>query len=195
MDRADLPLPAFRARGFRTRCENLAESIRVALNRARGDPLPVDALVGHVGARLTVPAGIPGMSAASLRSLEEESADWAALTISGPGGILMVSNPWHSAARRSSALAHDCAHLLLRHAPSTLMFAPDGTWALLAYGAEQEEEARWLAACLLLPRRALARIADTGLSEQEAAARYGVSAQLLRHRMSVTEVAKQTLRR
>ena len=180
------------ARGFKTRCENIAESIRVDLDRAPSGPLPADELARYVGVELIVPADIPGMSAGSLGMLEDESDDWSALTISGPAGTLVVSNPQNSAARHYSDLAHECAHLLLRHTPSTLMFAPDGTWTLLSYDEQQEEEAGWLGGCLLLPRPALLRIARSGLAQPEATARYGVSQQLLRYRMDVTGVRKQT---
>ena len=180
------------ARGFKTRSENIAESIRVELDRAPSAPLPADELADYVDVQVVVPTDIPGMSAASLRILEDEYDDWSALTISGPAGILVVSNPQNSPARHSSDLAHECAHLLLRHAPSTLMFGPDGTWTLRSYDQEQEEEAGWLSGCLLLPRPALLRIAESGLSTPEATARYAVSEQLLRYRMGITGVRKQT---
>ena len=180
------------ARGFKTRCENIAESIRVELDRAPSAPLSADELADYVGVQVMVPTDIPGMSAASLRILEDEYDDWSALTISGPAGIRVASNPQNSAARRSSDLAHECAHLLLRHAPSTLMFAPDGTWTLLSYDKQQEDEAAWLSGCLLLPRSALLRIAESSLSTPEAIACYAVSEQLFRYRMGITGVRKQT---
>ena len=180
------------ARGFKTRCENIAESIRVDLDRAPSEPLPAVSLARYVGVQTIVPSNIPGMSAAALGILEDECDDWSALTISGPAGILVVCNPKSSPQRRSSDLAHECAHLLLRHAPSTLMFAPDGTWTLLSYDKHQEEEAGWLAGCLLLPRPALLWVARSGISKSEASARYGVSEQLFRYRMGVTGVTRQT---
>ena len=69
------------------------------------------------------------------------------------------------------------------------MFAPDGTWMIRSYDEQQEDEAAWLAGCLLLPRPALVVIARSKVND--AAARYEVSAQLLRYRMNATGVTRQ----
>ena len=86
---------------------------------------------------------------------------------------------------------HELAHLLLRHSPSTLMFAPDGKWTLLSYNELQEQEAGWLSGCLLLPRPALLQIAQLKLSPQAAALRYEVSHTLLKYRKDITGVSRQ----
>ena len=70
------------------------------------------------------------------------------------------------------------------------MFAPDGTWMIRSYDKQQEDEAAWLAGCLLLPRPALVVIARRS-KVNDAAARYEVSAQLLRYRMNATGVTRQ----
>ena len=180
-------------RGFKTRCENIAQSIREELDLRPSDPLQAHVLAGYLDVRLVTPAEIPGMSEQSLRTLiEEECDDWSALTISASGGVLLVYNPANSDARRSSDIAHESSHLLLRHAPSTLMFAPDGTWTIRSFDERQEEEATWLSGCLLLPRPALLTIARSQLSPHEAAAHYGVSSRLLKYRTDITGVTVQT---
>lgn len=184
------------ARGFKTRCENIAQSIRVDLERGPSDPLPPTELAVYLGVHIVAPHDLPGMSELSLRVLlEEESDDWSALTISGPSVTFVIYNPTNSARRRSSDIAHELSHVLLRHSPSTLMFAPDGTWTLRSYDDQQEAEAAWLSGCLLLPRPALLLIAKLNLSPSEAAARYEVSEQLLRYRKDITGVTRQMGRR
>ena len=106
--------------------------------------------------------------------LEDDADDWSALTISGNGIVSVIYNPAHSPGRRSSDIAHEISHLLLRHSPSILMFAPDGTWTLRTYDVQQEAEANWLSGCLLLPRPALLRIAQENLNLREAMNRYEV---------------------
>ena len=179
-------------RGFKTRCENIARSIRLDLGLGPSDPLPATALATYLGARIITPSEIPGMSGESLRVLlEDEGDDWSALTISHSGTDLVIFNPTNSLARRSSDIAHELAHLLLRHSPSTLMFAPDGTWILRSYDEQQEEEAGWLSGCLLLSRPALLAIARSKMTRDEAAARYEVSTHLLRYRIDLTGVSRQ----
>ena len=180
------------ARGFKTRCENIAQSIRLDLGRRPGDPLPVSELATYLGARVITPSDVPGMSESSMRVLlGEQSNDWSALTISSPGSTFVIYNPTNSRGRRSSDIAHELAHLLLRHSPSTLMFAPDGTWTLRSYNDQQEEEAAWLSGCLLLPRPALLLIARSRLSPSKAAIRYGVSQKLLQYRRDITGITRQ----
>ena len=169
------------ARGFKKRCENMAETIRRELGRRPYDVVLATELAAYVGARLITPSDIPGMSELSLwMLLKAEKEDWSATTISGvDDSPIVIYNPANSLGRRSSDIAHELAHVLLRHEPSKLIFSPDLKWAFRSYDGPAEAEAAWLSGCLLLPRPALLRIAETGLSPREAAARYVVSQQLL----------------
>ncbi len=179
-------------RGFKTRCENISESIRRDLGLKRSAPLPMDQLGSYLNVRLLEPREVPGMSETSLRSLlMDHSEDWSALTVSENGTSIVIYNPENSIRRRSSDLAHEFSHLILRHAPSTMMFAPDGTWTLRSFNAQQEEEAGWLSGCLLLPRPAVYSIAKRGLEGDAAAGLYGVSVQMLKFRTDATGVARQ----
>ena len=179
-------------RGFKTRCENIAESVRLDLGLTRIAPLGMETLANYLDVKLIEPTDVPGMSEVSLRTLlEDECGDWSAVTVAGPSSVTVIFNPTNSPGRRSSDLAHEFAHLMLRHAPSTLMFAPDGTWTIRSFNAQQEEEAAWLSGCLLLPRPALFTIGKRGLDLAEAASDYGVSTQLLTYRTNVTGVARQ----
>jgi Zn-dependent peptidase ImmA (M78 family) len=136
------------------------------------------------------------MSGGSLEVLlTDESDDWSAVTVSDSKSTVVICNPRNSSGRRSSDIAHEMAHLLLRHAPSVLMFAPDGTWALRSYDTTQEEEAAWLSGCLLLPRPALLSIARAGLTPAAAASKYGVSRRMLQARTDMTGVTQQVRNR
>ena len=183
-------------RGFKTRCENIARSVRSDLGLEESEPLPADGLAVYLGVRVITPQDIPGMSGESLEVLlTDESDGWSALTVSDSKSTLVIYNPRNSSGRRSSDIAHELAHLLLRHSPSVLMFAPDGTWALRSYDKTQEEEAAWLSGCLLLPRPALLSIARAGLTPKAAAAKYGVSQRLLKYRTDMTGVTRQVRNR
>ena len=67
----------------------------------------------------------------------------------------------------------------------------EGFMLLKAYDKEQEEEADWLAACLLLPRDALVLIMRRSLDAIEAAELYGVSRRMLTYRLAMTGVKRQ----
>ena len=64
-----------------------------------------------------------------------------------------------------------------------------------AYNKEQEDEAGWLAGCLLLPKEALLSIRRRGLNNQSAAAYYGVSAKMLEWRIAMSGVDYMTGRK
>jgi Zn-dependent peptidase ImmA (M78 family) len=66
--------------------------------------------------------------------------------------------------------------------------------ALRTHNEEQEEEANWLAGCLLLPREALVTIRRMGYSDEEACSEYGVSPAMLRFRLNITGVDVQLRR-
>ena len=180
------------ARGFKTRCENIARATRVALERRPDDPLAVIELADYLDVGIIGPEDIPGMPESVLRVLlEDEAEDWSALTVGNANRVVIIYNPQSSPGRYASDISHELSHLILRHLPSTLMFAPDGKWTLRSYDGQQEEEAAWLSGCLLLPRPALLRIVRSGLSLSEAATRYKVSERMLTYRRDITGVVRQ----
>ena len=180
------------ARGFKTRCENIARSTRVALESRPDAPLAVTELADYLGVGIIGPEDIPGMSKPALQVLlEDEADDWSALTVDRDDRVVIICNPTSSPGRFSSDISHELSHLILRHSPSTLMFAPDGKWTLRSYNGQQEEEAAWLSGCLLLPRPALLRIVRSEVSLNEAAQRYMVSERMLTYRRDITGVVRQ----
>jgi Zn-dependent peptidase ImmA (M78 family) len=86
---------------------------------------------------------------------------------------------------------HELSHILLVHEPSQLMVSPNTPYVLRSYNKEMEDEATWLAGCLLLPRAALVDIRLKDLGDSEVCDSYGVSIQLLTMRLNVTGVSRQ----
>ena len=68
---------------------------------------------------------------------------------------------------------------------------PSTGLALRAHDKAQEEEASWLAGCLLLPREILLHIKHNGLADDAACRHFGVSAKMLTYRMNVSGVNLQ----
>jgi Zn-dependent peptidase ImmA (M78 family) len=75
-----------------------------------------------------------------------------------------------------------------------MFMSPNSGLALRTYNEDQEQEADWLAGCLLLPRDALLTIRRRRLSDEEACAQYGVSSPMLRFRFNITGVDVQLKR-
>jgi Zn-dependent peptidase ImmA (M78 family) len=72
-----------------------------------------------------------------------------------------------------------------------MFMSPKSGTALRTHNEEQEEEANWLAGCLLLPREALMFIRRGRMSDEGACSHYGVSLAMLRFRFNVTGVDVQ----
>jgi hypothetical protein len=108
----------------------------------------------------------------------------------------------HKAARRAGRtqfrrrhpqpLAHELSHLILRHETRTIEVIAGRS--MFTCNPEQEEEANWLAGCLLLPRPLLVSAARLGLSMTEVARRHGVSEPMARFRMNASGAMLQASR-
>ncbi len=178
-------------RGFKSRCEEMARSLRRELGLGHVDPLDADQLAGYLDVSVWSVSEI-GLSDHDLRQLVEVDADsWSAITVAAFGREAIIVNPVHSRGRYSSDVMHELAHLILGHDPSTVFFVGEGEIALRGYNSVAEEEASWLAAVLLLPREALMHIRRRRIPDRESTELYGVSKRLLTFRMNVTAVDRQ----
>lgn len=179
-------------RGFKTWCENVALQQRRELGLRPLDPLSPEALAGHLGIQVWRIEQIPGLSKESVDILLREDPDsWSAATVCVDSKQAIVLNSTHSGGRPASNLAHELSHVLLSHTPARVDVLADGVLMLNNYDRKQEEEAAWLAGCLLLPRQALYSIRQHQLTPHQAAIRYGVSRDMLQYRMGVTGINKQ----
>ncbi len=182
-------------RGFKSRCEEMARTLRIELNLDPTDPMPPALLADYLDVLIWSVEEI-GLSPEDVNQLVEIDGDsWSAVTVSSSGKDAILLNPTHTKGRYSSDIMHELAHLLLGHRPSTMFFAGQENLALRGFNPELEEEANWLAGALLLPRAALLKLHASNHPEQQICSEYGVSMQMLRYRKSVTGVNRQMARR
>ncbi|MGQ0572905.1 MAG: ImmA/IrrE family metallo-endopeptidase [Pseudonocardia sp.] len=104
---------------------------------------------------------------------------------------LILINSADELGRVVSTIAHEVSHCILCHR-SALRFT--GENGCLSSDPDQEEEAAWLGGELLVPRAAARRLVFNDIGEDEAAAIYGVSVEMVRWRMNICG-AKQMQRR
>lgn len=179
-------------RGFKAWCETIAKQQRQKLGLGPSDPLNPRALALQMGVGVKTVNEIPGLDPKSLRTLTVEDPDsWSAFTLSFSGRQIIILNPTHRGGRPASDLTHELAHILIGHTPSRVDIAEDKSLILNTYDRKQEDEANWLAGCLLLPRDALMQIRLRRVNVVEAARKYGVSGEMLQFRLNVTGVNYQ----
>ena len=182
-------------RGFKAWCERTSHEYRSSLGVQLADPLDPCRLANLFGVRLTTPEAIPGLSretVSQLTSVDRES--WSAVTITHHGKRLVVLNSGQSRARQTSSLAHELAHIVLNHTTDQAVLSDEGFLFRGSYDAGQEEEADWLAGCLLVPRDGLLAAGRRSADHRNLAMRFGVSRDMIAWRLHVTGVNRQLKR-
>lgn len=120
---------------------------------------------------------------------------WSGMTIREGNATAILINPAHSEVRQRSTLSHELAHGLLNHVPARVDISPTGLMLLSDYSDDQEAEADWLGAALLVPREALLARRKSGESVDGIADAFGVSSVLCQWRLRMTGVEQQLHRR
>jgi Zn-dependent peptidase ImmA (M78 family) len=131
--------------------------------------------------------GLDPVSAAYLVSAQGD--EWSAVTVHAAGKQIVVVNPRHSEARQASNIMHELAHIIRGHKPAQVERYE--SYALRGFKQLQENEADWLAGCLLLPRKALLHAGYNGLDIDRATEVYGVSKSLYKYRIVISGASKQ----
>jgi len=179
-------------RGFKSWAERTSLSFRRDLGLQPHSPLHPARLAEYLDVRLCTPKQIPGLKQKVLdQLLKHDPSGWSAVSVCQGERSLLIYNPTHSKGRQASDIMHELAHVILDHKPATMIMSHDGSMAMRSYNQKQEDEANWLAWCLLLPREALVRCKRGGDSVEEIAEEYGVSETLVRFRLRITGVESQ----
>jgi len=182
-------------RGFKTSCEETSAKLRRRLDLEPTAPIDMSAAAKIMGISILGPADLPDLSADVCARLQgEHSTIWSAITVSNGNGHLIIINPSHSSARSNSSLAHEISHVILGHEPSNMFMTAQPEIALRSHNREQEEEANWLAGCLLLPREALLKMRRLKANDDQICSEFGVSPAMLRFRINGTGVDSQMRR-
>jgi hypothetical protein len=178
--------------GFKKLAEDIARQVRERLNLSLAAPLDPLMLAQLLSIEVLVPEQLRDFPVDCMRRLKGEYAEnWSTVTVRCGDYQLIVLNPARTPARCKSALAHELSHIILKHkSPPRIATACTSCTdiAIQVYDEEQEEEAKWLAGCLLLPRDTLFYIQKRGLTDEEVCAEYGVDQALLRFRCRINRI-------
>lgn len=181
-------------RGFKTQAENCAASARRKLNLSGIDALDPWKYAKQL-AVVVLEFHRLRLSAAAVKQLTKIDSDsWSAMTLKEGNTLAIVVNPVHAPTRQRSDLMHELAHVELRHAPARVDVSKTGMMLLSDYSEEQEQEADWHAAALLVPRVGLVHFRKRNEQVSEIAKFYGVSEQLCEWRLRTTGVDIQIRR-
>ena len=183
-------------RGFKTWCENAARGYRQELGLEFIDPIDPRKLAAHLGITVWTPSEIPNLEALHIHRLTvTESEAWSAVTLRDGNRSLIIVNSGQTSARQNNSLAHEISHVELGHKPAKMLTAFDGSMLMADYDPLHEAEANILSGAILLPREALLKKFQDGMSNAEVALHFGVSNDLVAMRRNLTGVGKQIANR
>ena len=175
-------------RGFKTQAERLAHQIRSEMGARALSGLDAAALATHAGADVRRADELTSLN--KLKALEAlQPGAFSACTFHVGGRPIIVYSPLASYGRTQSDLAHEISHILLGHDVQTVQQL-DGV-SFFTCDPDEEQEANWLAGCLLLPRNLLLQVVRRGLSAEDIAQEYGVSLPMAEFRIRATGVLRQ----
>ena len=177
-------------RGFKTEAREIATEMRDELRLASVDPLDPWNLADHLD--------IPVWTLSSYRSAIPDSAGHllaqdpkafsAMLAFAGLRRVI-IHNDEHALTRQRADICHELGHALLLHRPH-----PSAGTGRLQFDSEQEDEAHWLGAVLLVPDEFCLACAKRSLPLADAAAQMGVSGQLMRWRFNMSGASRRVSR-
>lgn len=175
-------------RGFKAEAERLATQARADAGIGPRDVLDVSRLANHLGASVRSADELTSLS--KLEKLEQiQPGAFSAATFDLGDRIVIVTNPLAEEERRRSDVSHEVGHLLLNHQVKEVERL--GTMSFFTCDPEEEQEATWLAGCLLLPRDLLLRAVRSGMDASAIAAANTVSTQMANFRIRTTGVQRQ----
>lgn len=179
-------------RGFKTEAERLADRTRTQLGLQPHTHLPIRDLATHLNIKIYAADDL--VDRVALEELHRlQPGAFSAATFHLPDGrTVIVYNPLSDDGRTNSDIAHEIAHILLDHDVRELQQIAGHTF--LTCNPEQEEEANWLAGCLLLPRALLLREAFAGTDPTTIAHKHHVSIPMARFRLNTSGVLLQAQR-
>lgn len=175
-------------RGFKAEAERIADDVRGKMGKKSVDYLDAVDLAEHLGAQIRRADELTPI--AKLETLEElQPGAFSACTFTLGDRHVIVYSPLASPGRTQSDIAHEAAHILLRHPLKEVRKI--GAVTFFTCDPDEEQEANWLAGCLLLPRSLLLAAARRGLDSATIAQTYRVSEQMAAFRLRSTGVQQQ----
>jgi Zn-dependent peptidase ImmA (M78 family) len=162
------------------------------MRRSTIDPLSALSVAEYHNVTVWSPIDIGAAPQADVQHLlGAGSEEWSGFTLRIGERHLVVVNTTQSERRQNSVIMHEMAHIILGHeiAPGTV--TSGGHFVPSNYDQDQEDEAAWFGATLLLPRPVLMWMRRRRMSDEEAANYFCVSPDLLKWRIRMTGIDYQ----
>ena len=175
-------------RGFKATAERESIRLRRELGLGPAATLDVQELASHL--RIKVVSADQLIARARLEELERIQAfAFSAATFKIHERNYIVTSPLRSDGRRSSDIAHELAHILLKHELAEIREVEGVPFRTCR--PDEEEQATAFGGTIMLPRPLLLAAVSRGHGPAEIAAANEVTVEMARYRYNTTGVAKQ----
>lgn len=176
-------------RGFKSQCERRAIELRKDFGLFPNAPLQAQDVARKFGVTVWSPYDIKDIDPQYVQHLIEDGInEWSGFTLMLASQSLVVINTAQSKRRQNSVLMHELSHIMLGHKLADAVVVDTDHLIPATYDQDQEDEAAWLGATLLLPRPALLWMRKNGMSDDQGASHFKVSPDLLKWRIRMTGV-------
>lgn len=178
-------------RGFKAKAERLGEMYREQMRISKFAPLDAFNLADY----LQIPVvdletfkTLPDQHLARLKDPSQFSAMWMPNV---EGDKIILHNQYHSGKRQQSNIMHELAHIIRGHEIPEEAAKLCFLFGLHYFNEEQEQEAKYLGACLQITRPGLLWALKQGMNEDQISEYYNASTDMVRFRINATGVLKQ----
>lgn len=178
--------------GFKAKAERLSEEHRTQLSLTKFDALDAFLLADHLDIPIItideLKASLPSNFYKTLCDTDKFSAMW---TVNEDGDKFIIHNNHHSPKRQQSNLMHELAHIILNHQISPEAARLCFLTGLHYFNKEQEQEAKYLGACLQITRPGLLWALKQGFSNSKISDYYKASPEMVTYRLNISGVLIQ----
>lgn len=188
-----MPSKSVLKRGFKAEAERISEQYRQKLGFSKFDPLDAFVLAKHLDIPVfSVDEAFAGdLSSPHLPKLHDTSKFSAFWMPNEDGDKIIIHNHYHSEKRQQSNIMHELAHIIRNHE------IPEETAKLCFllnlhyFNKEQEEEAKYLGACLQITRPGLQWALKQNYSPEQISNYYNASVEMVKFRLNTSGVLIQ----
>ena len=179
---------AFR-RGFKSAAPDLAGEVRLGMGIGRFERLDPRALADWLAIPIIDLSSFERSAPEVGHLLRVEPRVFSAVTVLAGPRRTIVHNDAHSLVRQNSIISHELSHGLLQHPPTPTPTPALDDSGCRVWNQDIEDEASWLAGCILVTPEAALAIARGRWTAMEASEHFGVSEPMIQFRTNATGAA------
>ena len=178
-------------RGFKAWADKKSLEIRKGTGLKSIDPLDCHLLSKALGISIITLSDLNklGFPEEHFLQLKGNNSAFFACLVQTPHGLMLINNHNSSQKSSNSNIVHELSHAVCEHNFSSTI-PIDGS-ILREFDKDCEDEANWLAGCLLLPRDGLVWACRKGLTINQISKHFDASETMTKWRYNVTGVSRQ----